>query len=78
MTKEELAVEARRVRESEAVVAALDNLRTDALDALATANPFDAEKIAVHQATVRTVSDFLGQLDAMIRNGEEKKQFGIV
>lgn len=78
MTKEERAAEAQRIRESEAVIEATTAMRKTALDALASCEPTDADQIRKHQAMVRCVDDFLGELDAMICNGQPKKATGIV
>lgn len=78
MTKEQLAAEATRIGESEAINLALDRMRLDALDALATADPEDAAGIRTLQSTVKCVDAFRGELSAMILNGTPRtKNIGI-
>jgi hypothetical protein len=78
MTKEQLAAEAQRIKENEALQYALSYMRQDALERLVLAPATDAEAIRDHQARVRVVDDFLARIEAIIRNGQPRKQAGIV
>lgn len=76
--KEQLAGEARRIKENEALQAALAYLRSEALEALVRTPATETETIRDHQAKVRVVDDFLARIEAIIRNGQPRKQSGIV
>jgi hypothetical protein len=78
MTKEQLAAEAQRIKDNEALQYALSYMRQDALERLVLAPATDAEAIRDHQARVRVVDDFLARIEATIRNGQPRKQAGIV
>jgi hypothetical protein len=78
MTTEQLAAEAQRIKENEALQEALAYLRSEALEGLVRTPATDAEAIRDHQARVRVVDDFLARIEAIIRNGQPRKQAGIV
>lgn len=78
MSKEQLAAEAQRLKENEAFQAALNSMRSDALEGLARTPATDIETIRDHQARVRVVDDLRGNIEAFIRNGLPKKAPGIV
>jgi len=78
MDKAQLAAEAQRIKESEAFQEALSYIRTEALEGLVRTPATDAEAIRDHQAVVRVVDDFLARIEAIIRNGQPRKQSGIV
>lgn len=76
--KEQLAHEAQRLKDNGALQGALKDLRSEALEGLVRAPATDAEAIRDHQATVRVIDDFLARIEAIIRNGQPRKQAGIV
>ncbi len=78
MDKAQLAAEAQRIKENEAFQFALAQLRSEALEGLVRTPATDAEAIRDHQAIVRVVDDFLARIEAIIRNGQPRKQAGIV
>lgn len=78
MDKAQLAAEAQRIKESEALQEALSYIRTEALEALVRTPATETEAIRDHQAKVRVVDDFLARIEAIIRNGQPRKQSGIV
>ena len=78
MDKAQLAIEAQRVKDNEAFQEAMDYLRSNALEGLVRTPATDTEAIRDHQAVVRVVEDFLARIDATIRNGQPRKQGGIV
>lgn len=78
MDKAQLALEAQRVKDNEAFQEAMTYLRSNALEALVRTPATDAEAIRDHQAVVRVVDDFLARIDVTIRNGQPRKQAGIV
>jgi hypothetical protein len=78
MDKAQLAHEAQRLKDNEAFQEALAYMRTEALEGLVRTPATDAEAIRDHQAKVRVVDDFLARIEAIIRNGQPRKQAGIV
>lgn len=76
--KAQLAAEAQRLKDNEALQAALKEMRDDALEGLVVADPTKPEEIRNHQATVRVIGDFLARIEAIIRNGQPRKKPGIV
>lgn len=76
--KTQLAAEAQRLKDNEALQEALSTMRSRALEGLVRAPATDAEAIRDHQAYVRVVDDFLARIEATIRNGQPRKQSGIV
>lgn len=78
MTNEQLALEAGRVKQNEAFQLAMSQMRANALEGLVRTPATDTEAIRDHQAVVRVVDDFLARIDAIIRNGQPRKQAGIV
>ena len=78
MDNAQLGAEAQRLKENEAFQIALAHLRSEALEGLVRTPATDAEAIRDHQAAVRVVDDFLARIDVIIRNGQPRKQAGIV
>jgi hypothetical protein len=78
MDKSQLAAEAQRIKENEALQLALSHMRSEALEGLASADPTNTEDIRNHQATVRVIANFLARIEATIRDGQPRKQAGIV
>jgi hypothetical protein len=78
MDKSQLAAEAQRIKENEALQKALADIRRDALEALVLTPATDTETIRNHQTTARVVHDFLARIEATIRDGQPRKQAGIV
>ena len=78
MDKAQLAAEAQRIKENEALQEALSYMRSEALDGLVRTPATDTEAIRDHQARVRVIDDFLARIEATIRNGQPRKQSGIV
>lgn len=78
MDKAQLAVEAQRVKDNEAFQDAIAALRSDALEKLVNTAATDADAIRDHQAVVRVVDDFLARIDTIIRNGQPRRESGIV
>jgi hypothetical protein len=76
--KAQLAAEAQRIKENEALQLALSQIRSEALEGLVRTPATDIEAIRDHQAVVRVVDDFLARIEATIRNGQPRKQAGIV
>lgn len=77
-TKEQLAHEAQRLKDNEALQDALAYIRSEALEGLVRTPATDTEAIRDHQARVRVIDDFLARIEATIRNGQPRKQSGIV
>lgn len=77
MDAEQIAQQAMSLRDNEAFQAALDGIRTDALDALIRADATDALAINKHQATVRVVDNLRADLDGFIRMGQPKPKPGL-
>lgn len=78
MDKAQLAAEAQRIKDNEALQDALSYMRSEALDGLVRTPATDTEAIRDHQARVRVIDDFLARIEATIRNGQPRKQAGIV
>jgi hypothetical protein len=78
MDKAQLAAEAQRIKDNEALQEALSYMRSEALDGLVRTPATDTEAIRDHQARVRVIDDFLARIEATIRNGQPRKQAGIV
>ena len=78
MDNAQLAQEAQRIKDNEALQAALSHIRSEALEGLVRTPATDTEAIRDHQAVVRVVDDFLARIEAIIRNGQPRKQSGIV
>ena len=77
MDAEQIAQQAMSLRDNDAFQAALDGIRTDALDALIKADATDALAINKHQATVRVVDNLRADLDGFIRMGQAKTKPGL-
>lgn len=77
MTAEQLASQAQSLRDNEAFQQALDNLRSGALERLATVEATDIDAIHANQATVRVVDELRGDIEAFIRSGLPRKAAGI-
>ena len=73
-----LALEAQRIKDNEALQAALSYLRSEALEGLVRTPATDIEAMRDHQARVRVVDDFLARIEAIIRNGQPRGKPGIV
>jgi hypothetical protein len=74
---EQLASLAMSLRDNEAFQAALDSIRSGAIDALISVNADDKNSLLKAQATVGVVDDIRGNLDQFIRSGAAKKPAGI-
>lgn len=74
---EQLAAEAKRIMENDAAVKALADMRADALESMATANPTDADAIRQQQAMVKAVDGFFDKLKGFIARGSPKSKPGI-
>lgn len=77
MDKDHLAQQAMSLRDNEAFKAALDNIRSGALETLTTVDADDKNSILKAQATVQVVDDIWADLDAFIRAGRPTKSPGI-
>jgi hypothetical protein len=78
MTKEQLAAEAQRIKENEALQEALAYMVAEANYDLVRADADDKIAILRLQQRVLVVDDFLARIEAIIRNGQPRKQAGIV
>lgn len=74
----DLAPLAQSLKDNEAFQAALDGMRSDALESLARAIATDANKIRDLQARIRVVDELRGNLEDFIRQGQPKQKPGIV
>lgn len=72
-----LAQQAISLRDNEAFQAALDNLKTGALDALARIDADDKNGILKLQATIAVVNDIRSDTEAFIRAGKPKGAPGL-
>jgi hypothetical protein len=77
VTAEQLAQQAASLRDNEAFQAALNAMRADALDRLATVNADDRLAIIANQAAVKVVDELRGNLEQFIRSGQSAKPPGI-
>lgn len=77
MDKDQLAQQAMSLRDNEAFKAALDNIRSGALDVLSTVDADDRNSLLKAQATVRVVDDIWTDLEAFIRAGRLSNPPGI-
>lgn len=77
MTPDQLASLAQSLKDNEAFQTALDDIRDDALEALATMPRDDEAAFYTKQATVRVVDDIRGNLDLFIRSGKSAKPPGL-
>lgn len=73
MDKEFLAREADRLSKDVIFLKALADIRSDALERLATANADDKTQILLFQARVSVCDSFGAELASMIRSSAEKK-----
>jgi hypothetical protein len=74
---EALAQLALSLRDNEAYQAALDAIRSDAIDTLVSVDPDDKNTILLNQATVKVVDDLKARIDQMIRSAAAKKKPGL-
>lgn len=65
------------LRDNDVLQDAFTLLRTNAMEALAKADPVDADAIRQYQATIRVVDELREHLDGLIRSGAPKKPAGI-
>jgi hypothetical protein len=77
VTPEQFAQQAMSLRDNEVFQMALDNLRSGALEALATVSVTDEEAIHHQQAIVKVVDDIRGDLEAFIRTGTPRTKPGL-
>lgn len=77
MTAEQLASLAQSLKDNEAFQAALDNQRSNALEALAVMSREDAERFYSMQVTVRVIDEIRADLEQFIRSGQPRKAPGI-
>lgn len=77
MTPDQLASLAMSLKDNEAFQEALDTIRADALDTLATINPASTNAIIEQQAIVKVVDNLRGNLEQFIRSGKAPKPAGI-
>lgn len=77
MDTQQLAAEARSLRENEALQYALDQLRTNALDALVRASATDADTIRNSQAVVKVIDELRSDIEGLILSGAPRKAPGI-
>jgi len=73
----DLSPQAMSLRDNEAFQAALDSLKTGALEALARIDADDTNGILKLQATVHVVDEIRDNLDGFIRSGVAKPKAGI-
>ena len=73
----DLSAEAMSLRDNEAFQAALDGIRTAALEVLTTVDADDRNSLLKAQATVRVVDDIRADLEAFIQAGVAKRKPGI-
>ncbi len=78
MTDEQIAQQARSIKDNEAFQLALGAMRRDAIETLVSVQATDANKIRDLQATVRVVDELRAHLDAFIRKGRPPKAPGLV
>lgn len=77
MTSDQLASLAQSLKDNEAFQAAMNTIRTDALELLATLPREDEARFYSLQATVKVVDDLRGNLEQFIRSGKPEKPPGI-
>ncbi len=77
MDAQQAAQMAMSLRDNEVLQDAFAMLRANALEALATASPTDADAIRQYQATIRVVDELRDHLDGLIRSGGQKSRPGI-
>lgn len=77
MSPESLGAEAASLRDNEAFQAALNKMRTDALDKLAATDPAKTNDIIRQQAIVAVVDELRSNLEQFIRSGKAPKTAGI-
>lgn len=77
MTKEQLAALAQSLKDNEAFQAALNDIRADALEALATMSRDDELAFYTAQATVKVVDAIRSDLEQFILKGKAKPKPGI-
>ena len=68
---------AQSLKDNEAFQAALDNIRSSALEALATLSHGDTGRFYWNQATVKVVDEIRADLDQFIRAGKPRGAPGI-
>lgn len=66
------AQEAMSLRDNQYLQAALDTLRSTALEAMATVEPTDADTIRDHQATVRVIDGLRQRISVTLAEAERK------
>ena len=66
MTKEHLAKEAERLLKDDVLNKAIDDARSEALEALADVDHYDTGRILEYQATVRCLDELLFRLERHI------------
>lgn len=77
MDNSQRAQMAMSLRDNEILQEAFSTLRSNALEALAKADPTDADGIRQYQATIAVVDELREHLDGLIRSGAAKKPAGI-
>jgi hypothetical protein len=77
MDTDQTAQLAMSLRDNEVFQAALDNLRSGALEALAKVATSDQEAIHHQQAIVKVVDEIRSDLDAFIRTGKPRAKPGL-
>ena len=77
MTADQVASLAQSLEDNEAFQAALDHMRADALDKLATMPRSDEQAFYSAQARVAVVDDLREHLEQFIRSGAGKKKPGL-
>ena len=77
MDTQQRAQMAMSLRDNEVLQEAFSALRSNALEALAKADPTDADGIRQYQATIAVVDELREHLDGLIRSGAVKKPAGI-
>jgi hypothetical protein len=78
MDKAQLAHEAQRLKDNETLQWVLSSLRAETIEELVYTPATDADTIRDHQSRVKVIDDFLARIEAIIRNGQPRKQAGIV
>jgi hypothetical protein len=76
MNAEHLAKEADRLKNDETFIKALDDIRADALDMLALANPDDKTTILRHQAMASMALEIRNVLDRYIMAADVQEDSG--
>ena len=71
-----LAKEADRLKNDPIFIKALDDIRTDALEALAVSNPDDKTMILRHQQMVAVIDEIRNVLDRYIRAADLQENAG--